>query len=159
MKNLIFAVWLLGLLAAACQPCKPDRNADPSRVRSGLSFELIDRRTGSNIFPLFTNGDRFRVTDAKGEEQILQFGNDAVFDLIDFNEKTPEDLVGLGGEATKVFYLHLSPTDTDTISVSYRLAESKCEGIQIDRSFKSTVRYNGEVSSRGGRYIVYQFYK
>jgi hypothetical protein len=155
MKNLFFAVLLLGLLAAACQPCKPDRNADPSRVRSWLSFELTDRRTGSNIFPLFTNGDRLRVTDAKGEDQTLQFQSYSVFDLIDFIAKTPEDLVGLGGEAIKVFYLHLSPTDT--ISVSYRLVESKCEGIQIDRSFKSTVKFNGQVSSLGGRYIVYQF--
>jgi hypothetical protein len=157
MKTILPTLLAACLLAGACEPrCQPDRLLEPDEILSGLSFALIDRRTGRNIFPLFTNGDNFRLTDSKGNNYELGFTPDATFRVFGILKKTPEDILGLERQVEKSFFLYLSSQDTDTIKYVYRLQLDECKEPQVLSG--DEVWFNGKIVRRevGG---VYNFLK
>jgi hypothetical protein len=157
MKKNLLTLLAACLLAGACQPrCEPDRLLEPDEIRGTISFALINRRTGQNIFPLFTNGNNFRIVDTQEVDYPLQFGANGIFDLINFLKKTPEDLTGLSTLASKTFYLRLSATDTDTIRFDFRLELDQCEEPRL--SYRE-VWFNGDIVRRTDGDNIYKFLK
>ncbi len=145
--NLSLLYSLLGLLflTFACEPCgSKDYNVISD---NHISFDLFYKNTQRSVIGLFPDTSVVRLLDQEGKQPFLsevdEVGRVSLYYLdrgvYKQTKHTP---------FRKQFFLHLSRTDSDTITVEYELDSDKCNATVV-KSPSFRVFYNDSLQFSG----------
>jgi hypothetical protein len=137
----------IGLAASGCG--KEDVNCGHGHTAFNLRFRILDDHNGKEWFAPLSQAGLDSLQRLNPPDGPQRAGTQILWGLS--LDKDAYFLPATGGNLTQTLYLHLSPTDTDTVEAKVQfgpLADTPCDSYHKLEGLE--LRYNGRLNGRYG---------